>query len=166
MVGVFVLFEISAKHIFQWPSAKDQWKAFRFANNLHACWTITCIMVSVHHYFARKQVGDTQKRGKPEMCSSCRNSLDLHWSPWPRPGRRSASVPPPSNTCQSVAILMNRRHSNGFQVRVDHCDFKLALTLKSRPCRRKMPQIPTHFSWKSNLPETSFLFHRLEESVN
>ena len=24
-------------------------------------------MVSIHHYFARKQVGDTQKRGKPEM---------------------------------------------------------------------------------------------------
>ena len=29
------------------------------------------------HYFARKQVGDTQKRGKPEMRSSCRNSLDF-----------------------------------------------------------------------------------------
>ena len=46
-----------------------------------------------HYNFARKQVGDTRKRGKPEMRSSCRNSLDLHWSPWPRPGRRSASVP-------------------------------------------------------------------------
>ena len=35
-------------------------------------------MASIHYYFARKQVGDTQKRGKPEMRSSCRNSLDLH----------------------------------------------------------------------------------------
>ena len=50
-------------------------------------------MASIHLYFARKQVGDTPKRGKPEMRSSCRNSLDLHWSPWPRPGRGSASVP-------------------------------------------------------------------------
>ena len=35
------------------------------------------LMTSIHH-FARQQVGDTQKRGKPEMRSSCRNSLDLH----------------------------------------------------------------------------------------
>ena len=50
-------------------------------------------MASIHHYFARKQVGDTQKRGKPEMCSSCRKLLDLHWSASARPGRGSASVP-------------------------------------------------------------------------
>ena len=37
-----------------------------------------CSMASIYHYFARKQVGDTQKCGKPEMRSSCRNSLDLH----------------------------------------------------------------------------------------
>ena len=43
--------------------------------------------------FRGKASGDTQKRGKPEMRSSRRNSLDLHWSPWPRPGRGSASVP-------------------------------------------------------------------------
>ena len=30
-------------------------------------------MQSIHLYFERKQVGDTQKRGKPEMRSSCRN---------------------------------------------------------------------------------------------
>ena len=35
-------------------------------------------MASIHLYFAGKQVGDTQKRGKPEMRSSCRKSLDLH----------------------------------------------------------------------------------------
>ena len=51
------------------------------------------IMASIHLYFARKQVGDTPKRGKPEMRSSCRNSLDLQWSAAARPGRGSASVP-------------------------------------------------------------------------
>ena len=55
--------------------------------------TVWWSMASIHHYFAWKQVGDTRKRGKPEMRSSCRNSLDLHWSPWPRPGHGSASVP-------------------------------------------------------------------------
>ena len=45
------------------------------------------IMASIHHYFARKQVGDTQKRGKPEMHSSGRNSLDLHYSVIARPSR-------------------------------------------------------------------------------
>ena len=43
-------------------------------------------MASIHYNFARKQVGDTRKRGKPKMRS-------LHWSAWPRPGRKSASVP-------------------------------------------------------------------------
>ena len=42
--------------------------------------------------FRGKASGGTQKRGKPEMRSSCRNSLDLLWS-WPQPGRGSASVP-------------------------------------------------------------------------
>ena len=50
-------------------------------------------MASIHLYFARKQVGDTPKRGKLEMRSYCRNSLDLHWSAAARPGRGSASVP-------------------------------------------------------------------------
>ena len=70
-------------------------------------------MASIHHYFARKQVGDTQKRGKPEMRSSCTNSLDLHWSAWPRPGPAAGLQVSPggtSDTCQSVAILMNRGH--------------------------------------------------------
>ena len=48
-------------------------------------------MASIHLYFAGKQVGDTQKRGKPEMRSSCRKSLDLHWSASPRP----CKCPPP-----------------------------------------------------------------------
>ena len=51
------------------------------------------VMVSIRHYFARKQVGDAQKRGKPEMRSSCRKSLDLHWSASAQPGRGPASVP-------------------------------------------------------------------------
>ena len=50
-------------------------------------------LASIHLYFAGKQVGDTQKRGKPEMRSSCRTSLDLHWSASARPGRGPASVP-------------------------------------------------------------------------
>ena len=50
-------------------------------------------MASIHLCFARKQVGDTQKRGKPEMRSSCRKSLDLHWLASARPGRGPASVP-------------------------------------------------------------------------
>ena len=66
-------------------------------------------MASIYLYFGGKQVGDTQKRGKPEMRSSCRKSLDLHWSASARPGRGPASVPT-SDTCQSVAILMNRPH--------------------------------------------------------
>ena len=38
--------------------------------------------------------GTLKSAGNPtEMRSSCRNSLDLHWSPWPQPGRESASVP-------------------------------------------------------------------------
>ena len=61
------------------------------------CLMIACSMrwsmASIHHYFVWKQVGDTQKCGKPEMRSSCRSSLDLHWSAWPPPGRGSASVP-------------------------------------------------------------------------
>ena len=36
------------------------------------------LLASIHNNFARKQVGDTQKRGKPEMLTSCRNSLDFH----------------------------------------------------------------------------------------
>ena len=67
-------------------------------------------MASIHHYFARKQVGDTNKRGKPEMRSLRRNSLDLHCSASIRPSRGCTSVPTP-DTCQSVAILMIRRHS-------------------------------------------------------
>ena len=35
-------------------------------------------MASIHLYFAGKQVGDIQKRRKPEMRSSCRKSFDLH----------------------------------------------------------------------------------------
>ena len=63
-----------------------------YIDNLH--WIFHCFtMGSIHLYFARKQVGDTPKRGKPEMRSSCRNSLDLHWSAAARPGRGSASVP-------------------------------------------------------------------------
>ena len=50
-------------------------------------------MASIHLYFAGKQVGDTQKRGKPEMRSFCRKSLDLHWSASARLGRGPASVP-------------------------------------------------------------------------
>ena len=56
-------------------------------------------MGSIHLYFARKQVGDTPKRGKPEMRSSCRNSLDLHWS------AAGLQVSPTSDTSQSVAHL-------------------------------------------------------------
>ena len=66
----------------------------------------TSAMASIHLYFARKQVGDTPKRGKLEMRSSCRNSLDLHWS------AAGLQVSPTSDTSQSqsVAILMNRPH--------------------------------------------------------
>ena len=69
-------------------------------------------MASIHNNFACNQVGwDTQKRrggGKPETLSSCRNSLDLHWSASARLGRRCASVP--HLRYLSVEILMNRRH--------------------------------------------------------
>ena len=66
-------------------------------------------MASIHHYFARKQVGDTQKRGKPEMRSSCKihSICTARLRPGPAAGVR---VSPTSDTCQSVAILMNRRH--------------------------------------------------------
>ena len=47
-------------------------------------------MASIHNNFARKQVGDTQKRGKPEMRSSCRCSTGFA-----RLGRGCASVAPP-----------------------------------------------------------------------
>ena len=67
---------------------------------LSAWWRLCLILVSskvtmasIHLYFAGKQVGDTQKRGKPEMRSSCRKSLDLPWSASARPGRGPASVP-------------------------------------------------------------------------
>ena len=50
-------------------------------------------MASIHHNFARKQVGDTQKGRKPEVRSSCKNSLDWHWSAWPWPSRESPCVP-------------------------------------------------------------------------
>ena len=65
-------------------------------------------MASIPYNLARKQVGDTQKRGKPEMRSSCSNSLDLHWSARPQPGRGSALVSPTSDACQSVAILIEK----------------------------------------------------------
>ena len=65
------------------------------------------LMASIHLYFAGKQVGDTQKRGKPEMRSSCRKSLIGVGPARARPRQ----VSPTSDTCQSVAILMNRPHS-------------------------------------------------------
>ena len=70
-------------------------------------------MASIHHYFARKQVGDTQKRGKPEMRSSCRNSLDLQSCRRELGPAAGLQVSPTSDTSvgQSVAILTNRRHS-------------------------------------------------------
>ena len=73
-------------------------------------WMITS-MASIHNNFARKKVRDTQKRGKPEMRGSCRNSLGLHWSASARPA--GVRVSPTSDTCQSIAILMNRRHCLG-----------------------------------------------------
>ena len=63
-------------------------------------------MASIHLYFAGKQVGDTQKRGKPEMRESHSICTDRR-----RPGPAAAlQVSPTSDTCQSVAILMNRPH--------------------------------------------------------
>ena len=67
-------------------------------------------MASLHHYFARQQVGDTQKRGKPEMRSSCRNSLDICTDRGDLGPAAGLQVSPISDTCQSLAILMNRRH--------------------------------------------------------
>ena len=46
------------------------------------------LMASIHLYFARKQVGDTPKFGKPEMRSSCRK-----FTRFPLIGCGSASVP-------------------------------------------------------------------------
>ena len=67
-------------------------------------------MASIHHYFARKQVGDTQKaRGNPrcavpaEIHSICSDRRDLS-------SAAGLQVSPTSDTCESVAILMNRRH--------------------------------------------------------
>ena len=78
-----------------------------------AWWKNILSMASIHHYFARKQVGDTQKRGKPEMRSSCRNSLDSVCTARPRRGPAAdVRVSPTSDTCQSVAILRNRCHSH------------------------------------------------------
>ena len=79
-------------------------------------------MASIHLYFTRKQVGDAPKRGKPEMRSSCRNSLDLHWL------AAGLQVSPTSDTSQSVAILMNRPHcvlraASSFQILVSRCLF-------------------------------------------
>ena len=80
-----------------WPVFTTQHGEHQLAKLM--CWCVerkvlgSRSMASIHHYFARKQVGDTQKRGKPEMRSSCRKSLDLHWSASARPGRGSASVP-------------------------------------------------------------------------
>ena len=51
----------------------------------------TPLMASIHLYFAGKQVGDTQKRGKPEMRSSCRKSLIGVGPARPRP----CKCPPP-----------------------------------------------------------------------
>ena len=69
---------------------QDKRRKVKIADIDHLC---SEQMGSIHLYFARKQVGDTPKRGKPEMRSSCRNSLDLHCSAEARPGRGSASVP-------------------------------------------------------------------------
>ena len=58
--------------------------------------------------------GTPQKHRKLEMRTSCRNSLDLHWSAWPQPGRGSASVP----RLRYLSVsrhFMNRRHSFVFQ---------------------------------------------------
>ena len=55
-------------------------------------------------------MGDAQKRGKPEMPSSCREIHSIctdRRDPGPAAGLQ---VSPTSDTCQSVAILMNRRH--------------------------------------------------------
>ena len=58
---------------------------------------------------ARQHVGDTQKRGKPEMHSSCRNPLDFHWSASAPPSHGCASVPHLRYLSVS-SHLKNRRH--------------------------------------------------------
>ena len=68
-------------------------------------------MGSIHYNFARKQVGDTQKRGNP----TCAVHAEIHsiCSDRPRPSPAAGlQVSPTSDTCKSVAILMNRRHYN------------------------------------------------------
>ena len=84
------------------------------------------LMASIHLYFARKQVGDTPKRGKPNMRSSCRNSLDLHWSPWPWPGRGSASVP-------HLRYLSISSHLNEYMPLGLHCSNERLLISTSCP---------------------------------
>ena len=58
---------------------------------VHAFLVFSLAMASIHLYFAGKQVGDTQKRGKPEMRSSCRKSLIGVGPARPRP----CKCPPP-----------------------------------------------------------------------
>ena len=63
-------------------------------------------MASIHLYFAGKQVGDTQKHGNPR-CAVPAESRSI-CTDRRRPGPTAAlQVPPTSDTCRSVAILMN-----------------------------------------------------------
>ena len=71
---------------------------------------------------ASKWGTNTLKRGKPEMHSSCRNSLDLHWSASARPGRGCASVPHLRYLSVS-RHLMNRRHCARFWAFSDICSW-------------------------------------------
>ena len=77
----------------QWPHATYHKRSLKEVLLVALKFLVPLRMASIHLYFAGKQVGDTQKRGKLEMRSSCRKSLDLHWSASAPPGRSPASVP-------------------------------------------------------------------------
>ena len=95
-----------------WSSMISQDRSVLLAANLgDGSFVCVCVQGSTQRvngihsslYFTRKQVGDAQKREKPEMRSSCRNSLALHWSAWPR--LRVCKCPPPQ-------IPVSCRHFN------------------------------------------------------
>ena len=69
--------EVCSPEQFSWnaivSSANSEASLGLNASGIPVCFVIS--MASIHLYFAGKQVGDTQKRGKPEMRSSCRKSL-------------------------------------------------------------------------------------------
>ena len=116
-------------------------------------------MASIHYYFARKQLGDTQKPGNPR----CTVHAEIHsiCTARPRPGPAAGvRVSPTSDTCQSVAILRqdleailvifgptalifvfwSKALGKKWRMTLLLCACAVVITLETQKCRKRAPR--------------------------